>query len=313
MPRSLTHLIEDETSGAERWLVSYSDLVTLLFAFFVVMYSVSSVNEGKYRILSDTLVDAFRQDLDRPVPIDMGGLPGGDGVFDGGQGIGGDAATTLNELEEAGLSQATLALPEIPTAERFEDAKTAASFLKSRLAPLIERDDMRVREGADWVEIELDSEFLFATGSAELTRGAAVPLGEVAETITKMAAELPVRIEGHTDDRPIATARYPSNWELSAARAAAVVRVLSDAGIAASRLSAIGFGDARPRSDNATEAGRRDNRRVVIAIAATEGVGTEGQATSPVPGAVKEPARTSPGGVLELKRVTRLPGLEGIP
>lgn len=309
MPRSIQHLLEDESSGAERWLVSYSDLVTLLFAFFVVMYSISSVNEGKYRILSDTLVDAFRQELERPVAVDMGGLPGGDGVFDGGRGLEGTAATMLNQLEEAGLSAAELTLPEVPTAERFEDAQTAASFLKSRLAPLIERDDLRVREGADWIEIELSSALLFKTGSADLTGAARQPLVEVAKTITKIEHALPVRIEGHTDDRPIATARYPSNWELSAARAASVVRVLNAEGIAADRLSAIGYGDARPRRDNATAAGRRENRRVVIALAAAESVGTRGAAG---PAAPDRPAAARHGD-LELQRVTRLPGLEGIP
>ena len=271
--RQRAHQLFEDDNSAERWLVSYADLLTLLFAFFVVMYSVSSVNEGKYRVLSDTLSEAFRVDSNQPLPIDLGGgAPAGAGAMDGGSGVTPEQAAnlTVSELEEAGLTRDAVVLPEVPSAETFENTDVAASFLESRLAPLIDDDTVKIREGADWVEIELDSEFLFLSGSADLNRNAREPLTVVAETITKLGNDLPVRVEGHTDDRPISNRRYPSNWELSAARAASVVRTLNEMSIDPLTMSAVGFGEFKPISDNASVEGRKKNRRVIIAIAANE-------------------------------------------
>lgn len=316
------------STGNNRWMVSYADFLTLLFAFFVVMYAVSSVNEGKYRVLSSTLVEAFRNENLQVVDAEEAGAAIADGaqrlgpgVLDGGVGVLEEGAQVVAELEAAGLPDKMLELRALPDAEPLEDGQSAATFVESRLAPLVDQSEASVREGEDWVEIELDSQVLFRPGSAELSPQAQQPLEVVLTAISNMQNGLPVRVEGHTDNLPIATPRYPSNWELSASRASSVVRALIDAGVEPARLAAIGYGDARPKASNDTDAGRRSNRRVVIALAARENVGTFTSTTPLVieDGAAGADTELEAQGTaadpleLRLERVTRLPGLEGIP
>ena len=117
----------------------------------------------------------------------------------------------------------------------------------------------------DWLEIELASELLFASGSAELQARSLPAIREIASVIADLGK--PVRIEGHTDNVPLSGGRFVSNWHLSAARAATIAEQLGTAGVAPERLSAVGYGEFRPLADNATEAGRLKNRRVVIGVA----------------------------------------------
>lgn len=328
-------------TGAERWMVSYADFITLLFAFFVVMYAVSSVNEGKYRVLSSTLVEAFHnKDMyaggDQSTPpedkivVPELVAPAGPGVLDGGVGVLEQGASIVAELESAEVQSPTLALQPLQEAAadslNVSDAKQKAQAMKSLLAPFIDNQVATVRDGEDWIEIELDSQMLFRPGSAELGAQARAPLEVVLTAIQDMPEGLPVRVEGHTDSVPIATRQFPSNWELSAARAASVVRTLVAAGVPAERLAAIGYGDARPKASNDTEVGRARNRRVVIALAANDNVGTvEGigaaatasrqprpSGTAPQSSSETSAPRVLPGG-LRLERATRIPGLEGIP
>lgn len=318
----------NHATGNARWMVSYADFLTLLFAFFVVMYAVSSVNEGKYRVLSGTLVQAFRNENLKVVDVEEASeviqereRRLGPGVLEGGLGVLEEGAQVVAELEAASAPDKMIEIRALPDVEPLEDSQAAASFVESRLAPLMNDAEASVREGEDWVEIELDSQVLFRPGSAELSPQAQQPLEVVLTAIDNMAPGLPVRVEGHTDNVPIATLRYPSNWELSAARAASVVRALINAGVDPARLAAIGYGDARPKASNETDAGRRTNRRVVIALAARENVGTFTSATPIFIEDGEAAADTELNGQetaeapleLRLERVTRIPGLEGIP
>ncbi len=242
---------EEEHENHERWLVSYADFITLLFAFFVVMYAISSVNEGKYRVLSDALEAAFRAPARSMEPIQVGRL----------------ARIALEP-------DALLALPPLPAAgldgepgggELAGDARQRLARRVSRaLRPLLDRGLVRVANRPDGVHIEIDAAVLFPSGSARLSPEA-MP---VLERLGALLKDLPnpVRVEGHTDNVPIRNAVYPSNWELSAARAASVVRLFERLGLDPRRLMAVGYGEHHPVADNATPAGRRRNRRVVVVV-----------------------------------------------
>lgn len=231
-----------EHENHERWLVSYADFITLLFAFFVVMYSISSVNEGKYKVLSDTLVGAFNQPQRVVNPIQIGDeVPR---ALVPGQDVGPEASTVTDS--------ATDVLGDITSAMR-------AAF-----GDLISAGDLEVRGNEMWIEIELNSGLLFPSGDA-------LPLDEAFGLIDRIAGilapyENPIHVEGFTDNVPIASRAYPTNWELSAARAASVVRMLSNGGVDPDRLAAVGYGEFRPVADNTTVAGRRANRRVVLLV-----------------------------------------------
>lgn len=218
---------EDST----RWLVSYADLVTLLFAFFVVMYAMSSVNESKYRELSGSLENAFG----KPPPA----------------------------VPDARTSNAPLAGNPVVALQM----RGVASRLESVLAPLLKGGQVRLKHDTRGLAIEINSQTLFAPGAATLAGDGAPILAEIAATLAGEPYD--IEIAGHTDNQPIATASFPSNWELSAARASAVARALEAGGVAAPRLAAVGRAASRPIATNLTSEGRARNRRVELAVLAT--------------------------------------------
>ncbi|MBL8446043.1 MAG: flagellar motor protein MotD [Zoogloeaceae bacterium] len=236
------HKAEDEHENHERWLVSYADFITLLFAFFVVMYSLSSVNEGKYRVLSDSIVQAFRN-------IDVNAT--------------GKKVIFTPPVPSLAMSMAT-AQPEAEAKRREAEArrKALAEEIKQALEPLARSGQVSVTEGALGISVEINANVLFATGEAALGGQAIPSLQAVAGVVA--GGTFPIVIEGHTDDTPISTYRFPSNWELSAARASSVVRLFAESGVSPSRLTASGYGDQRPVAENLSEQGRARNRRVTL-------------------------------------------------
>lgn len=241
----------DEHENHERWLVSYADFITLLFAFFVVMYSLSSINEGKYRVLSDSLVQAFRS-------VD---------INDSGEQIIVPPVTVVTPAVIAPAPRG-LTAEQIKAAERRQQTtqqmRSMADEIREVLRPLTEGGQVSVTEGAFGITVEINASVLFAPGEAELGLPAVAALRAVAGVIA--GAGFPVTVEGHTDNIPINTFRFPSNWELSAVRASSVVRLFVESGVAPERLTAAGYADQRPVADNGSEDGRSRNRRVAILI-----------------------------------------------
>jgi len=287
----------EEGVEAQRWIVSYADFITLLFAFFVVMYSVSSVNQGKLRVLSDSLETVFSEAPALPVPIDLGGgMRGNDGVDEAGV----EGAPLVEALAmESG--EALLALDDLAARHHADFAAT----LEQALAEPVGSGQVKLRQSENWTEIELEGRFLFASGSARLGSQAEPIFARLVPLI--QATGTPVRIEGYTDDVDPRGAVHGSNWELSAARAGSVAEALVRGGVDATRLSATGFGELHPVADNATAEGRRRNRRVVIAIARHAAVPAASVTLAAAADSAAEqlPLRT-------LRRVTELPGPEGI-
>ncbi len=238
---------EEEHENLERWLVSYADFITLLFAFFVVMYSISSINEGKYRVLSDSLVAAFQTPPKSMNPIEVGN----------------PAKSVLSQETYSGRAQDVIAA-ETPPITSPAVMEQIAEEVEQAMQPLIEEGLISVQQNELWVEVEMNTSILFPSGSAELEDEAVPALRALARVLERFPN--PVHVEGYTDNVPIYNEVYPSNWELSAARAASVVHLFVDSAVDPGRLAAIGYGEHRPVEANDTAEGRRRNRRVVVVI-----------------------------------------------
>jgi chemotaxis protein MotB len=262
----------EEHTNHEAWAIPYGDLITLLLAFFVVMYAISSVNEGKYRVLSDSMVAAFRGSPKTLEPIQVGEKQSGSGAESHTTQIQqsmlqGHPRSMLTPIAiDTNLSkpQNTADTPSPYPNAREESLQEVADKVARAMDPLVKSNLVTVRHNKLWIEVEIRTDILFPSGSASLS-GAAVP---VIEELAKVLEPFPnaIRVEGHTDDRPINTIAFPSNWELSAARAASVVHLFARSGVNPSRLAVIGLGQFRPSKANDTTEGRNANRRVVIVI-----------------------------------------------
>lgn len=231
--------IIEEAGNTDRWLISYADFITLLFAFFVVMYSISSVNLGKYRVLSDSMTTAFSQKT-KPATPSPSSQPLGISVQ--------RAPISIGVEGQAG----------------FKAMKETAAKIEGRMKNWINKGQIAVRGNDKWLEVEINSSILFSSGSATLSEQASQILTSLTEVFKD--SRNPLYVSGYTDNLPISTVKYPSNWELSSARAASVVRLMAENGIDPSRMGAIGFGEFRSVTDNSTPENRQKNRRVIIRI-----------------------------------------------
>jgi len=252
---------EYEKDNADRWLLTYSDLITLLMIFFVVMYAISKVDAEKFK----TIAEALSKVLGGTQAVVVAGNPQGTSLLESGQ-IGMDGAAGQDSRdnglaghEERGAGGDGYADVENMTLEGIKarlDQFAKANGFQTKLMTSIEERGL---------VISIQETLLFASGSAALTPRAK----EILEKVSTVLATVPnyIRVEGHTDNLPINTDRFPSNWELSVLRATNVVHVLiEDGGLDPERLSATGYGEFRPIADNKTEAGRARNRRVDLIV-----------------------------------------------
>jgi chemotaxis protein MotB len=265
----------EEHANHEAWAIPYGDLVTLLLAFFVVMYAMSSVNEGKYRVLSDSMVAAFQGAPKTMQPIQVGAKQAGSGadvvqptVLEGApRGTlapmsMGRGAAVLDDSEQP--VEHTYDARTLQSREALAQLDAVANEVERGMADLIKDNLIVVRRHGLWVEVAIRTDILFASGMATLEPPAVAVLRQLAATLKPFPN--PIRVEGHTDNRPISTRAFPSNWELSSARAAGVVHLFTEAGMDPARLAVIGLAEFRPAQSNATAEGRNANRRVLLAI-----------------------------------------------
>lgn len=244
-----------EAENQDRWMVSFADFITLLFAFFVVMYSISSVNKGKYETFSESLDQALFHNekaqkspgIDKPAKV-------------------GDVPTRIQPIELPNLI--TVTEEEHQLSEEIMEEKRRLNEVSEEfqraLQPFVEAQLVGINKHDFWVELEMNSELLFASGKADLSSKAIPVLEKVAEVVRDVPNV--INVEGYTDDVPISTGLYPSNWDLSSARATSVVKELVNNNIPPTRLSAVGYGEFHPAADNSTEEGRFKNRRVVLVL-----------------------------------------------
>ncbi len=237
-----------EVDNPDRWLVSYADFITLLFAFFVVMYSVSSVNAGKYRALSNTMEKVFDNKQQKVKPIDSDEMlsAGSPGEF---------TNRSVDELTGDGSDY------------KSNQLSNMALDLAQNFSSEVANGLLQIKMNGDWLEINMRSSLLFASGGAVLSSRAIGVLRKVAPILNKYQST--ISVQGYTDDVPINTRRFGSNWELSAARAASVVYSLERFKVDPIRLQVIAYGENKPIAKNNTFVGRQKNRRVVLRIALT--------------------------------------------
>lgn len=243
----------EEHMNHEAWAIPYGDLVTLLLALFVVMYAISSVNEGKFRAASASLSEAFKGVPRTAMPIQIGSIP----ILSKGK----DRDVNLVEAERQDSGGAMTDGPGEGLA-----SQDLADQLNAALADLIESKVIVVRQTPFAIEVEIQTDLLFTSGKARLSASAQAILIRLADVLKRFPN--PIRVEGHTDNLPISSAEFPSNWELSAARAATVVHLLMSAGVSPRRMSVVGLSEYRPLADNNDENGRNRNRRVQLIIPA---------------------------------------------
>jgi chemotaxis protein MotB len=238
-----------ERDNHERWVISYADFMTLLFAFFVVMYAISSVNDNKYQTFGLSLISAFGTNT--PKPTDSNPIH-------------------LNEQELYFKSiidrrNARLAEQQRKQNERMQNL---TSKLNHVMDTFVKNGQVTVSLTSRGVMLDINASALFAQGDAALAVAAQNTLAEVAKVLAE--GELLIEVEGYTDNVPISTPIYPSNWELSTARASSVVRLFINQGIDTKRLTAVGAADNNPVLSNDTPEGRARNRRVTITVLAPE-------------------------------------------
>lgn len=233
---------EENHGNSERWLLTYADLITLLLVFFVVMYSISKADDRKFAKLNASLQKAFNVMV----------LQGQD--------------TTAVSGKPGGISGNSV----------FDDFITVREELLKSPDDLGYKGSVNVTLRKEGIGVSLSGNLLFDSGRAELKPGASMVLNRLAQQLRRSFNE--IRVEGHTDNIPAESDLYPTNWELSSARATAVSRYLIEVGrIEPERISATGFGEYRPVADNKTRESRSLNRRVDIVIVypeeAMEGAG----------------------------------------
>ncbi|MGE3507424.1 MAG: OmpA family protein [Vicinamibacterales bacterium] len=235
MNRSIERRRRMPESVRDRWIISYADFVTLLFAFFTTLYAASTVDVAKLSTVAQGLQTAFDAPAIPTTSVD--GVVGGTGreVLDGGRAV--------------------------------VDSQIAyvRTQVETELAEAVQAGQVEINRDRRGLIISIPETGAFPVGSADLSPALEAVMARLAQALERLPNA--VRIEGHTDNVPIRTARFASNWDLSAARAISVVDVLlSRAAVSPSRISVAGYGEHRPRVSNTTPGGRSRNRRVDIVV-----------------------------------------------
>ena len=235
----------------ERWLISYADFVTLLFAFFVVMFATSQTDKGKAQQVSDSVKKALEGEK---ISTRLAAILGGT-ISDKGKG---------NAMMH-GPGGAEKPVPEKPDDRKLAELVPSLKVLSEELKKEIESGRIQISMQPRGLVISFTQAALFPSGEDVISPEAYDGLEKVAAAIGKIPN--PVRLEGHTDSMPIRTPRFHSNWELSAARSIALMEVLSGKfGVGQQRLSIAGYADTAPIASNNTQDGRARNRRVDMVV-----------------------------------------------
>ena len=250
-----------EHDNIHRWLVSYADYMTLMFALFVVLYAMAMVNEKPFDSITESFGRVFQASEE-----ETKNRGHGDSIL--------MVNTSKTNVKLYGNGILEVAGPELLDNEKnlsnISDAKVGSNLsslekeLNTALYDLVESGFAQLQIDGDWLEIELNSGLLFPSGSSSATNSATNILGAIYDVIGEVSNF--VRVRGYTDNQAINTEIFSSNWELSVYRATSILRVLEDLGMSPARMAIEGYGQYYPSADNSTAQGRAKNRKVVVAI-----------------------------------------------
>lgn len=245
----------EKAPNHERWIISYADLLTLLLATFVVLYASSTRNHHKEDEIALAFIKAFHG---TPPAVTVPKPAGAKGVLQ-------HQTSPIPKPEESPGSK----LPQ-NVAHQLAKSMQALQDLQLKLSslfqPLIIKHQVTITNAPLTLTIQLDASVLFPSGEAMLKPEAVVLLKQVATGLKQLAPDFSIVVQGYTDNQPIATAQFPSNWSLSSERSVTVVQLFTDNGVPGGQLAAEGFGEFAPIADNTTDPGRAQNRRVVVVV-----------------------------------------------
>jgi chemotaxis protein MotB len=311
---------EKKKPNAERWVISYADLMTLLLALFVVLYASSTRNKYKMQEEARSLLAAFQgsspsvvqlkaaeqgvmnhqpSPIPRPVEHPSPNVPHLQSVNDR-TAPQSPLSRLISHAEEAPHHPAPPARPAPPATQQpivepmppqpqldYQVSTQLASEalalervreqLEALLKPLTSAHEVTIQSTPLTLTISLDASVLFNSGKSSLLPAAAKLLASVSTSLRTLPEPFSIHLDGYTDNQPIHTALFPSNWSLSVERAVSVIEIFAEQGLDGTRLAAEGFGQYAPIADNATPSGRAKNRRVVIVIRAPDVKNPQGQ------------------------------------
>jgi chemotaxis protein MotB len=254
---------DEAKSGSPAWMSTYGDLVTLLLCFFILLFSMSSIDVAKFK--------AAMSSIQNQIDIMPGGtaLTNNELISNGISQVNGIQQIFDNKvpLEEKGEEDADI------TKSKLEEAKKEAEKIYEFLKEKGYENEVKIEYNSNVIKLTIEGEVLFESGKAQLTTEAIKLVDVISVKLKEHLTNKTIQIEGHTDNRPINTVRFPSNWELSQARAIAVgYRLIEEHNIDPSKIAATGYGQYRPLedADNNTSEGRARNRRVEIKIVSEE-------------------------------------------
>jgi len=250
-----------EHDNVHRWLVSYADYMTLLFALFVVLYAMAMVNDKPFETITESVGRVFQANEKKPKNRGHG-----DDILNVNSSKSNKRLFGNGLLDEAGpeLLEGEQTLSNISDSQVGSNLTSLEDELHIALYELIESGFAQLQIDGDWLEIELNSGLLFPSGSSSATNSANSILGVIYDVIGEVSNF--VRVRGYTDNQVINTEIFSSNWELSVFRATSILRVLEDLGMNPARMAIEGYGQYYPTADNTTIQGRAQNRKVVVAI-----------------------------------------------
>jgi len=265
MRRYRKSAFENNHDNLDRWLVSYADYMTLMFAFFVVLYSLAITNEDEFKILSDSLEQVFDKSTNQHEQD--------------GSGVKGEGLLSKNAIDTEFVLYGNSIKDEEKGPELVDGFGDLANLkqkklgspldsleqdLKTALSDEIEKGQAKLELNKDWLTIELNSGLLFGSGSSASTKAIKQVVSRIYGVINRV--ENYIRVRGYTDNQPINNEVFSSNWQLSVSRATQMLLALESEGINPARMAIEGYGQYAPFSNNNSEKGRAENRKVVIAL-----------------------------------------------
>jgi chemotaxis protein MotB len=266
----------EEEGGSERWLVSYADFITLLFAFFTTLYAISTVDAQKASRLVTSVNEAFDNGIMNPgnkqlaLSQGSGGVDPSSGLFQDHIKKGGSDSKdkTLKDLDKLKHSFKRSAISDATAMGQLKRG------VETLLAGYVHKGRVRAHLEPRGLVISLGEIGIFDSGSDQIKPEGKILLDTLATSLVSLGNY--IRIEGHTDNVPICTSRFPSNWELSTARATAVIsHLVASFGMQPELISAAGYAEYRPSAPNDTEEGKARNRRVDIVVLNPAAAGVE--------------------------------------